>query len=195
MRYYETDIRQAGGKLMILRKERSYIFFADHVARLFIQDWDVLVSLRIYPRGYGKIMALLADEKRTDQECIRIQKEIDEYMSICYMLDCNHVKMNHVARLGIEVRYGRLILLALALATAFYVRAIMANAVLNIVLACICIILAIYSECEKRYRIRNCIVDDEYIEDIRQKCKRINPEDSENPPIYVHRYTGLFRRK
>lgn len=180
---------------MLIRKERSYLFFTDHVARLFLQDWDVLVSFRIYRRGYGRIMALLADDKRSDEECIRIQKEIDEYMKICYMLDCNHVKMNHGARLGIEVRYGWKVLITLVLATAFYVRAMMSDTVLNLILAFMCMIFAVYIEAQKNYRVRNCVVDDEYIEDIIQNGRLMNPDDTKRPPIYAYGGRSVFRKR
>jgi len=74
--YYESDFRMAGGEIELLYKERSYLFFSDYIARISIQEMSILVSMRVYPKGYGKIMNLVADESRTDAECIKTKKRL-----------------------------------------------------------------------------------------------------------------------
>jgi len=188
MMYYESDIRMANGEIDLLYKERSFLFFSNYVARLTIQGMSILVSMRVYKKGYGKIMSLVADDDRTDAECLRTKDHIDEYLAVCKAFDAYYLDTNRIARLAIDVRYGRLTILAMILTIMFLWRGILGVGVtLNAICAILCFCLAGIAEIVKGYKIRNNYVDQEYIDNIVENGKRINSDDEDAVPVYVCR--------
>ena len=186
MMYYESDFRMAGGEIELLYKERSYLIFSDYIARISIQGMSILVSMRVYPKGYGKIMSLVEDESRTDKECIKTRKMIDEYFAVCNAFDAYYLNSNHGARLGLEVRYGRLTILSLILSVLFLWRAVTGiNMTLNVICAMMCLGLATVTEILKAYKIRNQVMNDEIMNEIVANGKFVGMDKDEKTPIYA----------
>ncbi len=196
MIYYESDFRMAGGEIELLYKERSYLIYSVYIARITIQEMSILVSMRVYPKGYGTIMKLVADENRTDAECIETLKMIDEYFAVCHALDAYYLKSNCGARLGLEVRYGWLTILSMILSILFMWRAVAgANIALNVICAMMCLGLAGGTEIVKAYKIRNQVMNDEIIKEIVAKGKFVGMDKDGKTPIYTVNPFKSIKRK
>ena len=186
MMYYESDFRMAGGEIELLYKERSYLIFSDYIARISIQGMSLLVSMRIYPKGYGLIMNIVADESRSDAECIKTKKMIDEYFAVCRGFDCYYLESNRGARLGLAVRWGRLTLLSMFLSLLFMWRAFCTmNIMFNLVCGLMCLILAAASEIVKNYKVRNSVLNEEIMDEIIANSKLVKIDEETNTPIYA----------
>ncbi len=184
--FYESDIRMAGGEIELLYKERSYLIFSDYIARLTIQGLSILVSMRVYPKGYGIIMSLVADEKRTDAECLKTKMIIDEYIAVCRAFDCYYLKSNWLARMGLVVRYGWLTLLSIILSILFLCRVISGvNVAFNVICALMCLGLVGATEIIKAYKIRNQVLDKEIMDEIVANGKFIKYAKDGKTPIYA----------
>jgi len=196
MMYYESDFRMAGGEIELLYKERSYLIFSDYIARITIQGMSILVSMRVYPKGYGKIMSLVADESRTDEECIKTRKMIDEYFAVCHAFDAYYLKSNYGARLGLEVRYGWLTILSMFLSALFLLRAIAGiNRTLNVICAMMCLGLAGGSEIVKAYKVRNQVLNKEIMDEIVANGKFVGMAKDGKTPIYAIRSFRSYKHK
>ncbi len=186
MIYYESDFRMAGGEIELLYKERSYLIYSVYIARITIQEMSILVSMRVYPRGYGTIMKLVADENRTDAECIETLKMIDEYFAVCRAFDAYYLKSNQGARLGLEVRYGWLTIFSMFLSMLFLWRAICgASMTLNLICTVSCLGLALTAEIVKAYKIRNQILNQEIMDEIVANGKFVGMAKDGKTPIYA----------
>ena len=157
MNYYETDILLAGGKIETLK--RRNILSNNYIARLRLQDWDILVNLKSYPFSHGIITGLVQDNSRSDEECIHIVNEINEYMHICYLLDFNNITQHLIERGKIQFFHNLAMITTLSFAIFFYVGIIMSKDYFDII-GCIISItscLIIRFDCE--HQKRNFIID------------------------------------
>ncbi|MBR6149567.1 MAG: hypothetical protein IKQ44_14630 [Lachnospiraceae bacterium] len=196
MMYYESDFRMAGGEIELLYKEHSYLIFSDYIARITIQGMSILVSMRVYPKGYGKIMSLVEDESRTDKECIKTRKMIDEYFAVCNAFDAYYLRSNYGARLGLEVRYGRLTILSLFLSLLFMWRAVTGlSMTLNGICALICLGLAGAAEIIKDYKVRNHVLNQEIMDEIVANGKLVGMDKDGKTPIYAIRSYRSYKAK
>ena len=157
---------------------------------------SILVSMRVYPKGYGKIMSLVEDESRTDKECIKTRKMIDEYFAVCNAFDAYYLRSNYGARLGLEVRYGRLTILSLFLSLLFMWRAVTGvDMTLNVICSLMCLCLAVAAEIIKAYKVRNHVLNQEIMDEIVANGKLVGMDKDGKTPIYAIRSYKSYKAK
>ena len=186
MMYYESDVKIVGGKIKLLCKKRSYLLFSDYVAWLTIQKMSIPVRMRVYPVGYGKIMNLMYDDNRLEAKYIKTKKAMDEYFLVCRMFDCNYLETNRIARLCLEIRYGWVEIFLLIITFVLLTKGLIGEHLILYSMGAIFIAgLVMGIEVLKRYRKRNLILDDKYMEMVKATRKPVKIDKKGGGAVYA----------
>ena len=171
--YYETDILMIGGTISIKKKKRSYGLFTDYFAELALQDMHLPVIKREYKSGYGEIIALDYSAEESRESINSIKERIDTHFDICRSLDAYYLNMNNTRRQGTVLRFVRYTIPAELIGIVFaYKYIFVSNKPLYFAAALLCLAVTLCLDRIKIRRVRNCIVNQEFMDYLRKYGRR-----------------------